>query len=367
MSAFAMTAGVYDSAARRFFATGWVDDPAAVSAAVASAGIRPFADVAPRLYAAMGADDGPVFFWDAEQKVLGKVLPSWDQGQVGSCVSFGYGRGCQDLMLLEIAAGQPEKWPGSEVATEPIYGGSRVEVGGGRINGDGSIGAWAAEWVRKWGVLLRQRYDAGGQTFDLSRYDEARCRQYGDRGCPDPLEPVARLHPVTDVAQVRTADELWAALGARKPVPVCSMQGFTTTLNGGFCEPSGQWAHCMAFRGRFVHPTRGKSVIVQNSWGGYLRGSREFQYVAADGATKAGTLPEGCFCTTLAVAGRMCAAGDTFALAGLTGWEADPAPVPPSPPPPPSPPVPPPAPADTLRVPAGGTVPAGYVAIAVRV
>jgi len=35
--------------------------------------------------------------------------------------------------------------------------------------------------------------------------------------------------------------------------------------------------------------------------------------------------------------------------------------------PPPSPPVPPPAPADTLRVPAGGTVPAGYVAIAVRV
>ena len=50
-------------------------------------------------------------------------------------------------------------------------------------------------------------------------------------------------------------------------------------------------------------------------------------------------------------------------LAHLMG----PAPTPPSPPPPPSPPVPPPAPADTLRVPAGGTVPTGYVAIAVRV
>lgn len=340
---------VIEQQSGKAFATGWVPDPIAVAETVAMSGIQPFADVAPRLFA---ADDpnAPRFFWDAEAKVLGKVLPSWNQGQVGSCVSFGYGRAVQDLMLLEIVAGEPEQWPGSEVATEPIYGGSRVEVGGGRINGDGSIGAWAAKYVKDWGILLRKRYSVLGSTFDLEKYDEARCRDYGRRGVPDALEPIAREHPVTEVAQVRTGDELWAALGAGKPVPVCSMQGFTTTRSGGFCEPSGQWAHCMTFRGRFMHPIRGRCVVIQNSWGSYLGGDSKFTYLDG-GESKVGQLPEGCFCTTLAVAARMCAQGDTFALAGLRGWET-------TPPTPPAPPVPPqPDPTRTVRidVPAGTT------------
>ena len=33
-------------------------------------------------------------------------------------------------MLNEIADGQPEEYPGTEVAPEIIYGGSRFEVGG---------------------------------------------------------------------------------------------------------------------------------------------------------------------------------------------------------------------------------------------
>lgn len=336
------TSAVIEPVTGRTYATGWVYDPDAVAEVVASASIRSLSDAAPHLFGLVseGANDAPVFFWDAEQKVLGKVLGSWNQGQVGSCVSFGYGRACQDLMLWEIMSGQPERWPDAEVATEPIYGGSRVEVGGGQLRGgDGSIGAWAAKWVRDWGVLIRTKYDVNGQIYDLSAYSENRARQYGDQGVPDPLEPVAKLHPVTDVAQVRSAEEVWAALGAGKPVPVCSMQGFTMTLNNGFCEPSGQWAHCMAFRGRFVHPTRGRCVVVQNSWGNYLRGSRSFQYLDANGQTKTGTLPEGCFCTTLQVAGRMAAQGDTFALAGFTGWEVTP-PTPPEPPTPPTPPAP---------------------------
>jgi hypothetical protein len=324
------------------FATGWVYQPEEVARVVAEYGIKSFSEVS-RVYAALyqANDDAPVFNWDAEKKVLGKILPSWNQGQVGSCVSFGYGRAAQDLMLIEIAAGQQEIWPDAEVATEPIYGGSRVEVGGGRINGDGSIGAWAAKWVKDWGILLRKRYQAAGQVFDLTTYSETRCRQYGQAGCPDPLEPEAKLHPVTEVAMVRTAQELWDAIGAGKTVPVCSLQGFTTTLVNGFCEPQGQWAHCMAFRGRFIHPSRGKCVIIQNSWGNYLPGSRSFQYVDTDGTTKTGTLPDGCFCTTLGVAASMCAQGDTFVLAGLKGWEpVNPTPPQPNPPTPPSPPVP---------------------------
>lgn len=270
-----------------------------------------FADAAPAL---MSADaTTPVFFWEAEEKVLQRILPSWNQGQVGSCVSFGYGRGAQDLLLAEIAWGEDEEWPGYEVATEPIYGGSRVEVGGGRLRGDGSVGAWAAKWVKDWGILLRKNYP----NNDLTTYNEARCRQYGNSGCPNELEQEAKLHPITEIAKVTTADELWAALGAWKPVVVCSDRGFTTTLYEGFCEPSGSWSHCMEFRARFISPKRGKSIVIQNSWGTYLKGDR---VIEVEGKGKI-QLPEGCFATTLDVAARMCAQDDTFALAGMNGWK----------------------------------------------
>lgn len=268
-----------------------------------------------------GADDNKsVFLWDAEQKVLGKRFGSWDQGTVGACVSFGFGRGAQDLILGQIASGAPERWPGAEVATEPIYGGSRVEVGGGRIRGDGSVGAWAAQWVQKWGLLFRQKYSVtpdGPPVYDLSAYSETISRDWGRRGVPNDLEPIAREHPVKTVAQMGSGNELWIALGNGYPVPVCSDVGFEGPLPAdGLMSPRGSWAHCMLFRGRFTHPTKGKCVVVQNSWGGYLRG------IARVTTTDRGEveLPEGCFAITLNTADRMCKQRDTFALSGFQGF-----------------------------------------------
>lgn len=302
-------------------AMGWVDDQVAVWAAVKALedggnGPATFKAAAPRLLAAGAAEDDPVFFWDAEEKVLGRRLSSWDQKSVGSCVSFGCGRAVQDLMLWEIAALGDEEWPGAEVATEPIYGGSRVEVGNRQIRGDGSVGAWAAKWVKDWGVLLRKVY---GQ-YDLTSYSESRCRQWGDAGCPDVLEPEAKKHPVTAVAMVQTGDEVWAAIGGGKPVSIASNQGFTTRLVNGFCEPSGEWGHQMCVRGRFVHPTRGRCGVIQNSWGNYLPGDRVID-VLVGGAVKKVELPEGCFATTLAVLDRIARQKDSFAYAGFAGWK----------------------------------------------
>ena len=295
---------------------GWINDPAEVQRTVALITARQglpayfvLGGSAPKV-----ADDATVLFWDAEQKVLNQILPSWNQGSVGSCVSFGFGRAAQDLMLIEIAAGEPEQWPNAQVATEPIYGGSRVEVGGGRINGDGSIGAWAAEWVRRWGILLRQRYG----TIDLTTYSESRCRQWGQTGCPDALEPLAREHPIKTVGLVQSANECWDAIGNGYPVPVCSDQGFTSRLNDGFCEPSGSWAHCMTIRGRFVHSSRGKSFIIQNSWGGYLSGEAK----AKDIYGREFQLPQGCFATTANVVDRMMRQKDSFALSSFDGFPA---------------------------------------------
>ncbi len=265
-----------------------------------------------------GADpvkgDETVLLWLAEDKVRSAKRPSWNQGQVGTCVSFGFGRGCNDLVMLMAAEGLIEA-PPEDVATEPIYGGSRVEVGGGQIGGDGSVGAWAAKWLRDWGVLLRKVYG----SHDLTRYSESLSRSWGRSGVPDVLEPLARERPVKSVAQVRTGLEAWNAIGSGYPVPPCSNRGFTTKLDEGFCSPSGSWNHCMLFRGRVVAKRRGslvKALACQNSWGGYLSGERSFE----DAAGVRHELPEGCFLVDLAVADAMLRQDDSFALSSLSGF-----------------------------------------------
>lgn len=304
----------------QFRATGWVRNPDAVRQTIREMNRgRTFEQLASGLISSFNTDVHR-FYWESEQQVLGGVLPSWDQGQVGSCVGFGYGRAVQDVMLNEIADGEPEQYPGSEVAPEIIYGGSRFEVGGGQLTGDGSIGAWAARWVKDWGVVPRGQYG----TLDVRQYNETTCRHLGGVGIPTDVENLARLHPITQVAQLTTEQGLWSALGAGKGVPVCSLQGFTTYRDSdGYCSLSGSWAHCMVYRGRFVHPLRGRSVIEQNSWGNYLEGGGNppVQYVKEDGSVGTFVLPEGCFCVELSVAAQSLADQDTFVLAGLTGWE----------------------------------------------
>jgi hypothetical protein len=298
--------------------TGWVDDPEAVAASLpqiaAHQGFEPdFGKIAQ-----VGDDDDrPVFFWEAEKKVLGKVLSSWDQKDVGSCVSFGWGRGVQDLLLIQIANGGAEEWPGFEVATEPIYGGSRVEVGGGRISGDGSVGAWAAKWCGQWGLSLRKKYG----TYDLSVYNTTTCRQFGRSGVPAEIEEAAKANPVRGVAMVTTADQAWSAIGSGYPIPVCSNVGFQSPLVNGFCEQRGSWGHCLELRARFIHPTKGKCFVIQNSWGNYMRATTENRQIEVVGRGKV-ELPEGCFATTAAVVDKILRQKDSFAISNVKGFPA---------------------------------------------
>jgi hypothetical protein len=297
---------------------GWINDPDAVNAAIpaiaAAQGLpAEFAQVARGLLEAPD-DNQSLFIFQAEQKVLHTTLGSWDQGPVGTCVSFGWGRGAQDLMLMRVAASENrEQWPGHEVATEPIYGGSRVEIGKGRIRGDGSVGAWAAEWVQQYGLVLRQKYG----NIDLSTYSPSLSRTWGRSGVPADLELVAKQHPVTAVARLANGSELWAAVGNGYSVPVCSDVGFEgNPPSDGIMSPRGTWGHCMLFRGRFVHPTKGKCFVVQNSWGNYL-GHRITVATQDAGDVE---LPEGCFAITQASADKMVREGDTFALSSLKGF-----------------------------------------------
>jgi hypothetical protein len=314
--------------------TGWHNDPAEVQAAtrlIAAQGHElQLSKAAPNLFEA-DADNASVFLWEAEEAVLGRLLPCWNQNPVGSCVGFGFTRAAQDCLLNEIMAGEPEVWPGAELAPEVTYIGSRVEVNGGRSpiqpsrrnrEGDGSVGAWAAKFLMDYGVVKRGIY---GST-DLTKYSPQWVRANQFRGLPDEIEAEARLRPIKTVAQMASADDVWAALGARKPVPFCFVMGFRFGVDQfGYSIPGGEdWAHCETLRGRFMHPRFGRSFIRQNSWvnpDGSVTwpGPNRVTVETVDRGPV--LLPYGCAGIRADLIHSFCRQRETYALAGLSGWK----------------------------------------------
>lgn len=240
---------------------GWLADPEAVQQIVAEMPQPYFA----RMPAA-DVDDASLpdhaYLWRAYERIGLSRPPMKNQGSVGSCVAFGTTTAIERTVANAIAAGKREQW--KMIAEEPIYGGSRVEIGGGRIRGDGSIGAWAAKWVNRWGIIPRERIG----DHDLRQYSESRCRDWGRRGVPDDLEPVAKEHPVQDVALVRSWAEAKRALASGYGIAVCSDQGFSMTRDSrGVARPQGQWMHCMCLDGYHREPDGSEFGHITNSWG----------------------------------------------------------------------------------------------------
>ncbi len=282
---------------------GWIDDPESVQAIAESLPIASFAQTPAFRQEYAGPDD--VFLWDAARKVLGHTLPPRDQGSVGSCVSFGTASAVEALLLIQIAAGGAQEY--HDLAQEVIYGGSRVEIGGGHVRGDGSVGAWAAKWCQQYGVVARGKYG----RYDLTQYSEATCRQFGRSGVPAEIEPEARQHPVRGITQVGSAAEAKRALQNGYPIAVCSNQGFSQQRDTqGFARAQGSWAHCMALLGYQGGARPG--FWIQNSWGDRYH----------TGPKGAGDPPEGGFWADAAVVDRMLRQGDSWAYADAAGFPA---------------------------------------------
>lgn len=265
-----------------------------------------------------------VFFWEFEEVLFGEPLKSWLQ-TIGDCVSFGVARGCNDSLIIDaVNNGGATLYDVSKpVATEPIYAGSRVEVGGGRLGGDGSLNIWAIKWITNWGVLLRENHGSG--ELDLRTYSGSKARKWGARGagCPNELEPKAKLHPITGSTPIKDADAAIPFIVNLNPITIASNRGFSRKRNSdGTCDPVGSWAHEMVIRGVCIL-SNGKLVfIIQNSWGDYLGSSNNVI------TTKSGrkvTLPSGCFAAEAEVVERdIFRPGDCTAIAGVRGWRATP-------------------------------------------
>ncbi|GIW83225.1 MAG: hypothetical protein KatS3mg105_5032 [Gemmatales bacterium] len=283
---------------------GWIEDPKEVDRIVAETKVHAFLET-PAGKALDSELPRSVYLWKAYEKI-GLSRPAIkNQGSVGSCVAFGTATAIERTIANSIALGKREHF--KYLCEEAIYGGSRYEIGGGRIRGDGSIGAWAAKWVNRYGILPRDKI----RSYDLRQYDEARCRDWGRNGVPDDLEPDAKEHPVKDIALVGSWSEAKKALASGYGIAVCSNQGFSMTRDSrGVARPQGQWAHCMCLDGYHVEPDGSEFGHITNSWGASAhRGPVGWGDPNPDG-----------FWAEAKVIDRMLRQGDSWAFSDVVGF-----------------------------------------------
>jgi hypothetical protein len=220
------------------------------------------------------------------------------QGSCGSCVAHGYAIAVDILEAIDHVENGAEL--PARTAPEPIYWSSRVDIGGNRLGGAGSVGAWAAEAVKRFGVVPHGQYGSD----DLTRYDAARCcSRKSHQPLADDLKQVARKHTVKDYAKIRSWDDMIDALAAGYPVPVCSNQGFSQNRDSNsISEARGSWGHCMCIAGYDLDLD---CALIVNSWGKFFHG---------------GNLNQGSFFARRSVVERMLRQDDTFSVSNLEGW-----------------------------------------------
>lgn len=284
---------------------GWVNDPDEVAVVSASLPIKVFGDTP-----AGHIEDLPKFHycWKHYEDLFARPPPIDDQKDVGSCVGFGTTKAVMRTHAGEIVRrkGSASEW--SRFAEEATYGGSRVEIGGGRIRGDGSVGGWAAQFVTKYGMVPRKKYD----TVDLTTYSTTLCREWGRSGVPDEFEVIARKFPVKSFVQVKVWEEAKAAIAQDYCIAVCSNQGFANRRDeNGVARASGSWAHSMCIDGYHIEGSKEYGHIV-NSWGtDWISGPTGWGNPGGDG-----------FWAESSVIDRMLKQGDSWAFSGVTGFPA---------------------------------------------
>ena len=292
---------------------GYSPDPEGAKRFASSLPNPTFASAAPEVMAKATLKD--VYLWramdSAHRARYGTPWKCSNQLHIGSCVAHGAAHALYASESVAWAAGERDEIP-LLAHQGAIYGGSRVEArskpgDGARPYGgysDGSTGYHAAKWLRDWGVIHKRAYPSIDCTISNPDIEKEMgafgCGGAGDAGR---LDAEAKKVPCLHVAQVKTWDELVAAVTSGHPVTIASSQGFAKTLDkDSFAAPSGVWMHQMAVIG--LRADRPGAAIV-NSWGSYLN------YTAP---RYPHDLPDGVFWASRAVMERILAQGDSWAI-----------------------------------------------------
>jgi hypothetical protein len=282
----------------------WVDDQWAVEAIMGELPFPIFADVYGDI---KESGKGKIqLLFKIVEGVAGK-FPLRHQ-RIGDCVSMATAMSVDVAKSVDIEIHKDfESWI-AETATEDIYAGARVDIGKGRIRGDGAVGAWAARYVNEYGALPRGKYG----NVDLTTYSGDKARSWGraGSGVPKTLIPVAKQHPILTVSRVDTYEQCRDLIYNGYGVFVCSGQGFSYTRDSeGFARPEGSWSHAMAIVGVDDSYKR-KGVLIANSWGVFNKGPKRHNQ------------PDGTFWVDADVLERrMLSRGDSWALSGYEGFK----------------------------------------------
>lgn len=254
------------------------------------------------------------FLWRAmdaaHQARYGKPFKPGVQN-IGSCVAYGAAHAVYGSEAVAWSVGEREE-PPMLVHQGAIYGGSRVEARGKPGSGRSPVGGWSdgstgyhgAKWLRDWGVIYKRPYPSVDCTVSNGEIEKSwgayGCGGQGDGGR---LDAEAKRTPCQYVTQVKTWDELVAAITSGHPVTIASNQGFAKRLDAkSFDSPSGVWMHQMVVVGvRFDR----EGAAIMNSWGNYLT------YTAPRWPSD---LPDSTFWSDRRVIERILSQGDCWAI-----------------------------------------------------
>ena len=293
-------------------------------------GAKAFAESLPALSFAAAAPDAmqkaehvDTFLHRAMDKAhrarYGKPFSPERQG-IGDCVSWGAANAVFCAEAVEWELGNRDE-PPIVPSTEVLYGGSRVEARGKPGDGSKPVGGWsdgstgyaAAKWLRDWGVVYREQYrlkkkgGVGVEVLDLRDYSSDRAKLFGaygagGKGDEGRVDAIAKQTPCSHVVNVKTWDEVAAAITSGFPVTIASSQGFNKTRDSdGFCRPQGTWRHQMCLVSIRFGDRPGALCV--NSWGDYC-----------DGGKFPDDQPDGSFWIDKATVERIIQQGDSWAI-----------------------------------------------------
>lgn len=219
--------------------------------------VRPFSEAAPHL-AGTGAGKRAALWMSREKYDPGAY--GQESQTTGDCTSHG-DRNCRDTVRsVEIhIKGEPEEYF-KRGATEPTYGAR----GHG---GQGMDPARAAEFVTRYGFMVRQNYPG---VVDLSRYNASIGAGWGRRGVPEAVRRVCGQHPVGEWTMPRTITEAMDLMANGYCCHSGQNVGFRSSPDSrGIHRRSGSWSHDMATCGYDDTMEVWDELVffVPNSWG----------------------------------------------------------------------------------------------------
>lgn len=189
----------------------------------------------------------------------------------GTCVGQMAKNGA-DFLMARAALLRGIKIPGRS-AVCGTYAGSRVEVGGGRIRGDGSNGSWAVKFMLDWGVLLQEHVPMLPQ--DSIDEDERLAVKWGapGQGVPSEYEEKAKAFPMKSSSRCRNFDEAAAAIRNGYPVFCCStLLPARQRDSHGFSRYSRGGGHATLWIGYRPEDKGPEGILDLNSWGDFYTG-----------------------------------------------------------------------------------------------